>query len=95
MPWRYSISWEDPRQGKEGDVPFSTSSIRADHDGRLPIGNLLLDIRHERGFGEEVVDGNVEKALDLRSVEVHGDDVVGSSDGEKISDKSDSQRRSE
>jgi hypothetical protein len=42
----------------------------------------LLYIRHERGFGKEVVDGNVEEALDLRGVEVHGDNVVGTSHGE-------------
>lgn len=38
-------------------------------------------------FGPEVVDGNLEEALDLAGVEVHSDDVVTSGDLEHVGDE--------
>lgn len=40
------------------------------------VDEVLADPFHRRGLGVEVVDRDVEEALDLGGVEVHGDDVV-------------------
>lgn len=37
---------------------------------------MLADPLEHTGFGIEVIDWDVEKALDLAGVEIHGDDVV-------------------
>src|SRR5690606_12497828 len=49
---------------------------RHDHD----VGNLLvfrLDVARHHGDGEKVVGGNVEEALNLAGVQVHGQNPVG------------------
>ncbi len=61
--------------------PFGTSCIWRDNDGILPIGDFCLDVTHHAGFGEKVVNGDIKEALDLRSVEIHCDDMVGTGDG--------------
>ena len=65
-----------------------TTSVGGDDDGLLVIGDVGLDIVLEKEFAVQVVDGNVEKALVLRVVKVHGDDVIGASASKKISNKS-------
>jgi hypothetical protein len=44
----------------------------------------LFDIRNHQGFRVQVVDRDVEKPLDLIGVQVHGDDMITSSNGEHI-----------
>jgi len=44
----------------------------------------LLDICRQNGFGEQVVDWDIKEPLDLGSVQVECDDMVGSGDGEQI-----------
>lgn len=41
----------------------------------------MLDVRDHERFGIQVINGNVEEALNLAGVEVHGDDVVATRDG--------------
>ncbi|GMR41166.1 hypothetical protein PMAYCL1PPCAC_11361, partial [Pristionchus mayeri] len=79
----------------EGEVDVETvgdrrhslgSSCIGRHDhGALPVGNALLDVLEDGRLGVQVVDGNVEEALDLRGVQVHRDDVVGASHREHVS----------
>ena len=45
--------------------------------------DILFDHRH----GDEVVRRNVEEALDLASMQVHGQDAVGAGLGDKIGDQ--------
>lgn len=54
---------------------LGTTSIRRHDDAVLNV-QVLADPAKHRGLGVKVVDGHVEEALDLRCVEVHGDDVV-------------------
>ena len=68
-------------------LPFSTTSIRTDDDSILPPSNVLLDVRNDERLRVKVVDGEIEKPLDLASVQVHGDHMVAASDGEHVGDK--------
>jgi hypothetical protein len=69
-------------------LPLGTTCIWTDDDGVLPSWNFLLDVGSEDGFGEEIVDWNIEESLDLGSVQVKSNDMVGSGDGEQVRDKS-------
>ena len=64
-----------------------TAGIWTDDDCIFEVRNMLLDISLEERFAVEIVDGDIEEALVLRVVKVHGDDVVRSSAGKQISDK--------
>lgn len=57
------------------DLPLGAAGVGAHDDGVL-AGEVLADPAQDAGLGVEVVDGDVEEALDLGGVEVHGDDVV-------------------
>jgi len=46
------------------------------HDDAVLDVEVLPDPAQGAGLGVQVVDGDVEEALDLRGVQVHGDDVV-------------------
>lgn len=70
------------------DSPLGTTGVGTDDDSVLPIGDLLLDIAHHAWFRPQVVDWNVEEALDLRSVQVHCDNVVRSSHRQEVCDES-------
>ena len=48
---------------------------------------MELDVGEHEGLRVEVVDGEVEEALDLAGVQVHGDDVVAAGDGEHVGDE--------
>ena len=69
-------------------LPLGTSRIRTDDDAFLPTRDLSLDIRYHGQLSEQVVAGNVEETLDLRGVEIHRDNVIRPSNGEKTGDKS-------
>ena len=49
--------------------------VRA-HDDAVGDGQVVADPAERAGLGVQVVDGDVEEALDLAGVQVHGDDVV-------------------
>jgi len=68
-------------------LPFGTTSIRTNDDSTLPTWNVLLDVGNDERLRVQVVDGEVEKALDLAGVQVHGDHMVAAGDGEHVSDE--------
>ena len=47
----------------------------------------MFDVRNHQRLRVQVVDRDVEKALDLTGVQVHGDNVVTASDGQHVSDQ--------
>lgn len=64
-----------------------TAGVWADDDCILEVWNMLLDISLEKRLAVEIVNGDIEEALVLRVVKVHGDDVVRSGAGKQIRDK--------
>lgn len=68
---------------REQNSPLGAASIWADND---TVGDIevLTDILEHAGLGVQVVDGDVEEALDLAGVQVHGDDVVAASGLEHV-----------
>lgn len=81
----------DPLGGAQNprskDLPFGTTSIRTNDDSISPPGNFRLDVLHHCRLGKEVVNGDVEETLNLRSMQIHGDYVVGTGNGEEVGDK--------
>jgi hypothetical protein len=75
-------------QGSGRSLPLGTTCVWTDDDGVFPSWDFLLDVGSEDGFREEIVDWDIEESLDLRSVQVESNDVVGSGDGEQVRDKS-------
>ena len=65
----------DPEPLAEGARPLHAAGVRRDDRERVELG--VADRVEEDGRGEEVVDRDVEVALDLRGVEVDGEDPVG------------------
>ena len=57
------------------DVPLCAAGVGRYNDTVLD-GEVTADPVKRARLGVEVVDGDVEEALDLRGVQVHGDDVV-------------------
>lgn len=72
----------------ERDSPLGSTSIGTDDNGILPIRDLLLDVSHHDWFRIQVIDGDIEETLYLRSVQVECDDMVGTSDGKEVGDES-------
>ena len=54
---------------------LGATSVRGDNHAVLNV-KVLPDPTKDRGLRVEVVHGNVEEALNLRSMEVHGNDMV-------------------
>lgn len=71
-----------------GSSSLCTTCVGRDDDGFLVVGYMGLDIVLDEEFTIEIIDGNVEKSLVLRVVEVHGNDVISASASKKISNKS-------
>ena len=69
------------------EVPFGTTSVRTNDDSTLPTSNVLLDVGDYKRFRVQVVDGEVEKTLDLAGMQVHGDHMVAASDSEHVGDE--------
>lgn len=67
---------------------LGTSSVGRDDDPVPPAVDLGLDVPDHGHLGQEVVTGDIEEPLDLRSVQVHRDDVVTPGDGEQVGDES-------
>jgi hypothetical protein len=68
-------------------LPFGTTSIWTNDDSTLPTWNVLLDVGNDKRLRVQVVDGKVEKALDLAGVQIHGDHMVAAGDSEHVSDE--------
>ena len=69
----------------EGPGPGHGAHVGGDHHGALGVvGELPLEVLHEEGAAQEVVHGDVEKALDLGGVEVHGQHAVRAGGGEHV-----------
>lgn len=66
---------------------LGTTGVRRDNDTVLDL-EVVADPAEGAGLGVQVVDGDVEEALDLRGVEVHGDDVVAAGSLEHVSHQS-------
>jgi len=60
--------------GDGGSSLCATSVGR--HDNAVLDFEVVADPAESAGFSVEVVDGDIEEALDLRSVEIHSDDMV-------------------
>lgn len=69
------------------DIPLGTTCVGTDDDGVFPAWDLLLDVRSEDRLGEQVVDGDIKESLDLRGVQVEGNDVVCAGDSEQVGDE--------
>lgn len=74
-------------------IPLRTACVWADDDAVLPASDLALDVGQHEGLRPQIVDGDVEKALYLARVEVHGDNVVAAGDHEHVGDELRSDRR--
>lgn len=72
--------------GDEGGA-LRTTGVRGHDNGVSVFGDVLLNVVLDHGFPVKVVDGNIEEALVLRIVEVHGDDVIGAGACEEVGDK--------
>ena len=66
---------------------FGATGIRTDNDSLLVVRDVVLDILFQQRAPIEVVDGNVEEALVLRIVQVHGDDMVCTGASQEICNK--------
>ncbi|KAG5459196.1 MAG: hypothetical protein BJ554DRAFT_428, partial [Olpidium bornovanus] len=51
------------------------------------VRNLVADVLQHARLGVEVVDRNIEKALNLARVQVHRDDMIGTGNGEHVGDE--------
>src|SRR5205823_6495080 len=61
--------------------------VGAEHDKVLRGDVQAADVVIDDGAGEEVIDRDVEKALDLGRVQVEGQDAVGSRNGQDVGDQ--------
>ena len=62
----------------EGPGPGHAAHVRGDHHHVLaPLAEFLGVVVHEDGVAVEVIHGNVEEALNLGGMEVHGQHPVG------------------
>lgn len=68
---------------KRGDT-FGTTWILADDDRTPPILDPCFDPPRQQMFGDEVVNGTFEEALDLARVKIDGDDVGDSSNVHEV-----------
>src|SRR4029077_6004849 len=53
------------------------------HHGQIAVGEGFLDVLAEHRAGVEVVDGDVEKALNLRGMQVEGENAAGAGIGDQ------------
>lgn len=67
-----------------GRGSFGTTSIRTNDDCILVVGDVVLNVLLQHRSPVQVVDWDIEEALILRIVEIHGNDVIGTSTCEKV-----------
>jgi len=68
-------------------LPLGTACVRADDNSILPICDLPFDIRDHQGFRPQIIHRDIEKSLDLASMQIHCDNVVAARDNEHVSDE--------
>lgn len=84
----------------DGSGSLSTSGVGTDNDSLLVVGDVRLDVLAEEMAAVQVIDWNVEEALvlgiyqsvsmellsgsELRTVQIHGNDMVGASTCEEV-----------
>ena len=73
-----------PKRVRNRRGALCSSGIRADNHGLLVVWDAVLDVFAQKVAAVEIVDGNVEEALVLRIVEIHGDNVVCACASEEI-----------
>ena len=66
----------------QGTRTHHATDVRRHHDDVLVA--LLPHVAQQHWRGKDVVDGNVEEALDLVSVEVHGEHAVDAGGGDEV-----------
>lgn len=81
----------------DGEFCAESIGVRASHfhaadigrnDGEIGgIGVALAEIFNQRRFRVEMIDGNIEKSLDLRGVEIHRKHAIDACGGEQIRDE--------
>ena len=65
--------------------PLGATGVFGNHDGILGvIGDILADPARQQGSRVQVINGFGEKPLHLGGVQIHGDDMVGTSHGQKV-----------
>ena len=74
--------------------PLRAARVGTDDHRVLPVRDLLLDVGHHARFAPQVVDRDIEEALNLTRMKVERDDVVRSGDREEIGDESAAQGKS-
>ena len=62
---------------------YHAAHVRRDDNGAGHI-EVVLDVTHHHGAGEEIVGRNVEEALDLPGVEIHGQHAVSAGAGDHV-----------
>jgi hypothetical protein len=62
--------------GQSEVSPFGASCVWTDDDAVGPVWDFSLDIFDHDRLRPEVVNGYFKEALNLRSVQIHGDDMV-------------------
>jgi len=68
-----------------GVCHFQSADVRADDDKVFQLFLFQIIIHHWRGV--EMIDGDVEKALNLLRVEVHREDAISASGYDEVSDE--------
>src|SRR2546423_1673466 len=71
----------------DGSSSFGSTSIRTNNNTLFVARNLLLDILLQERPSIKIVNRYVEEALVLGIMQVHCNDMVGASTGEKVSNK--------
>lgn len=69
---------------------LGSAGIGAHDDALFEIWDVLLDVLFEQWAPVEVVDGDIEEALVLGIMQIHGDDMICTGTGQEICDQSSS-----
>ena len=67
-----------------GDLARTVDRTDVGRDDDEVLVHLVFKVAVKERAAEKVIDGDIEKALDLRGVEVHREDAVGAGGGEKV-----------
>ena len=71
----------------EGAAAGDGADVRRDDDHLFRMLELLHEVFHKDRHGMQIVHGNVEKALDLGGMEIHGEDAVGTGGLDHVGDE--------
>ena len=71
----------------DGRDTLGAAGVGRHNNTLAPVGDRVLNVLDYGGLGKEIVNRDVKKALDLRGMEVHGDDVVRASHSQHVGDQ--------